>query len=40
MPDPRMIAVSARTGEGVDAWLRWIEQTRGAHGFPPVTQPT
>ena len=24
MPEPRLIPVSARTGEGVQAWLRWL----------------
>ncbi len=24
MPDPRVIAVSARTGQGVDAWVQWL----------------
>ena len=35
MPDPRMIAVSARTGAGIDAWIAWLDalapaQTRHA----------
>jgi len=25
MPEPRMIAVSARTGEGIDRWLAWLD---------------
>ena len=28
MPDPLMIAVSARTGEGIDRWASWIERLR------------
>jgi hydrogenase nickel incorporation protein HypB len=28
MPDPRWIAVSAVTGEGMDAWLDWLKQSR------------
>ena len=28
MPEPRMIAVSARTGEGIDEWLAWLEARR------------
>jgi hydrogenase nickel incorporation protein HypB len=41
MPEPRMIAVSARTGEGLDRWTAWLqalavrrtpEQTSGAVG--------
>jgi len=30
MPEPRLIRVSARTGEGIDAWIRWLEERRGA----------
>ena len=29
MPNPRMIRVSAKTGEGIDAWTRWLA------GLPP-----
>ena len=32
MPDPRVIALSARTGEGLDAWLEWLEARRPAVG--------
>jgi len=28
MPAPRLIAVSARTGEGVGDWAAWIERLR------------
>ena len=28
MPEPRMIQVSAKTGQGVDEWLAWLEQLR------------
>jgi hydrogenase nickel incorporation protein HypB len=28
MPEPRMIAVSARTGEGIAEWLAWLEAQR------------
>ncbi|HVV82459.1 MAG TPA: hydrogenase nickel incorporation protein HypB [Kofleriaceae bacterium] len=28
MPEPRMIKVSARTGEGIDEWLAWLEARR------------
>jgi hydrogenase nickel incorporation protein HypB len=34
MPSPTMIRVSARTGEGIDAWLAWLEARR-----PPARQP-
>jgi len=26
MPDPKFIAVSARTGEGIDAWVNWLAE--------------
>jgi hydrogenase nickel incorporation protein HypB len=33
MPEPRMIAMSARTGEGVAEWLAWLEARRPSlHG--------
>jgi hydrogenase nickel incorporation protein HypB len=32
MPEPRMIAVSARTGEGIAEWLTWLEARRPAAG--------
>ena len=28
MPRPRVIAVSARTGDGIGAWLAWLEECR------------
>ena len=28
MPRPRMLALSARTGEGLDAWIAWLEERR------------
>ncbi|TMQ19867.1 MAG: hydrogenase nickel incorporation protein HypB, partial [Deltaproteobacteria bacterium] len=28
MPDPRVIALSARTGEGVAEWLAWLDARR------------
>ncbi len=28
MPEPRLLEVSARTGEGIDAWIRWLEARR------------
>jgi hydrogenase nickel incorporation protein HypB len=46
MPDPRMIAVSARTGEGVDAWLAWLRaqvtrapQVQAGAGSASVAKP-
>jgi len=31
MPEPAMLALSARTGEGVDAWTAWLERAKGRH---------
>ena len=28
MPEPRLLQVSGRTGQGVDAWLHWLEAMR------------
>jgi len=28
MPDPRAIALSARSGEGMDAWFAWLDELR------------
>ena len=28
MPEPRMIAVSGKTGEGIAEWLAWLETRR------------
>ena len=28
MPRPRMLTLSARTGEGMDAWIAWLEERR------------
>jgi hydrogenase nickel incorporation protein HypB len=28
MPRPRMLKLSARTGEGMDAWIAWLEERR------------
>jgi hydrogenase nickel incorporation protein HypB len=30
MPEPRMIAVSGKTGEGIATWLAWLEARRAA----------
>jgi hydrogenase nickel incorporation protein HypB len=32
MPSPRVIRLSARSGEGVAAWLAWLEERRGSVG--------
>jgi len=28
MPEPRLIQVSARTGEGLERWVEWLEERR------------
>jgi hydrogenase nickel incorporation protein HypB len=28
MPSPRVLPISAATGEGVDAWIAWLRQLR------------
>jgi hydrogenase nickel incorporation protein HypB len=36
MPDPRVIELSARTGQGVDAWIEWLrvrERPDAQHGL-------
>jgi hydrogenase nickel incorporation protein HypB len=41
MPEPRVVRLSARTGEGMDAWLEWLEARRtglGAAGAPAPQQ--
>ncbi len=30
MPRPRVVEVSARTGAGIDAWVAWLAELRGA----------
>ena len=35
MPSPRMIAVSARTGAGIDSWVDWIGQRRNRQAKTP-----
>jgi len=35
MPDPRVLRVSARTGEGLDAWIAWLlERTAAVQARP------
>lgn len=36
MPNPTIIEVSARTGQGVDEWLRWLEARRPKPGVKPA----
>jgi hydrogenase nickel incorporation protein HypB len=33
MPRPRVLKLSARTGEGLDGWVAWLEQRRLEHGL-------
>lgn len=35
MPEPRLIAVSAKSGEGIGEWIRWLERLRTEQ--PPQT---
>ncbi|MDH5491398.1 MAG: hydrogenase nickel incorporation protein HypB [Myxococcales bacterium] len=30
MPEPRLISISARTGEGLEAWNEWLQRSRNA----------
>jgi hydrogenase nickel incorporation protein HypB len=39
MPEPRMIAVSARTGEGIAEWLAWLEARRPRPAAGAAPQP-
>jgi hydrogenase nickel incorporation protein HypB len=34
MPEARMLKISAKTGEGIDAWLAWLEARRPAKSDP------
>ncbi len=36
MPEPRLILVSAKTGEGVDQWLAWLAERRARITRPPM----
>jgi len=36
MPEPRLIRVSARTGEGIDAWLSWLDERRPHRACGPM----
>jgi hydrogenase nickel incorporation protein HypB len=39
MPAPRLIAVSARSGAGMDEWTQWIEQLRAPRLLSNVARP-
>jgi hypothetical protein len=32
MPEPELIPISARTGEGLGLWMEWLERRRTAMG--------
>jgi hydrogenase nickel incorporation protein HypB len=34
MPEPRMLPLSARSGEGVGAWIEWLETARAGRAAP------
>jgi hydrogenase nickel incorporation protein HypB len=38
MPEPQLIQVSAETGQGIRAWLSWLEERRPAHRAPAAHQ--
>jgi hydrogenase nickel incorporation protein HypB len=37
MPDPKVLKVSARTGEGIAEWVKWVEARRGPLLKLPLT---
>lgn len=37
MPEPKLLQVAARTGDGVDAWVEWL---KGREVTPRITLPT
>ena len=38
MPKPKLLQLSAVTGQGVPHWLTWLEELRGATGVQPSTK--
>ncbi len=38
MPDAKLLKVSAKTGEGIDAWLEWLEARRPAPRLGSTSQ--
>ncbi len=34
MPEPRLLPISARTGEGLDAWFRWLDEHKQSAARP------
>lgn len=39
MPEPRLILTSAKTGEGLDEWIAWLESRRSAPQIPVSGHP-
>ena len=39
MPSPRAIETSAKTGQGLDAWIGWLEEQREPFTSPPTIPP-
>ena len=39
MPRPLYLPVSARTGEGIDRWIEWLEAMRASPGRIEMAQP-
>jgi hydrogenase nickel incorporation protein HypB len=40
MPSPRAIETSARTGQGMDKWIAWLEEQRAPFADLPVHDHT
>jgi hydrogenase nickel incorporation protein HypB len=36
MPRPRVLEVSARTGQGLDGWIAWLEELRAPLAGAPA----
>lgn len=39
MPDPRVLALSAVTGDGMGDWIRWLDSLRAAPALPEPARP-
>ena len=37
MPDPKFIAISARTGQGIDQWIAWLQEQEPSEGHAQLT---
>jgi hypothetical protein len=38
MPVPRVLTVSAATGEGIEVWLAWLDQLRASRAAEAPTR--